>query len=57
MILKKRHYFIYSDFFPSQKYKNLNTWIMLSLYIIFPYTIDFFIKILFGILNYIKNKY
>jgi hypothetical protein len=50
-------YFIYSDFFPSQKYKHLNTWIMLSFYIIFPYTIDFFIKILFGILNYIKNKY
>lgn len=44
-------YFIFSDFFPSEKYKFFNTWAIISLYIVFPYSIDYIINFFSIFLN------
>jgi len=46
-------YFIISDYFSSAKYKNIKLWGVILVYLLFPYTLDWHIKKVFELYNYI----
>ena len=46
-------YFVISDYFPDAKYKNIKMWGLIVIYLLFPYSIDWIIKKVFELYNYI----
>ena len=46
-------YFIISDYFPGAKYKNIKIWGIIVIYLLFPYSVDWIVKKVFELYNYI----
>jgi hypothetical protein len=47
------YYLSVSDYFPTAQYKNIKMWLLIVVYFIFPYFVDWISKKLFAIYDYI----